>query len=170
MFDFPVEAYYRRLGFDFEKEDFKTVLAPIWVALYEKNSERAPLFPGVAPLSRAFRLAGVRQSVLSASHGDMLKKQLAQRHALSLFDEIWGTDTIHAYGKEKLAFAWREAHPGEKVLLLGDTVHDFAVAQEIGADCILVAAGHHSAQRLSACGVAVVPDLFACAALLQLPI
>ena len=31
VFGFPIEAYYRRLGFDFEKEDYHTVLAPEWV-------------------------------------------------------------------------------------------------------------------------------------------
>ena len=35
-FCFPVETYYRNLGFDFEKEDYKTVLAPLWVSLYNK--------------------------------------------------------------------------------------------------------------------------------------
>ncbi|MBQ8356733.1 MAG: HAD family hydrolase [Clostridia bacterium] len=166
VFDFPVEDYYRRLGFDFEKEDFKTVLAPLWVSLYEKNSIRAPLFPGVEPLTRALRRIGVKQSILSASHSDMLKQQLAARGALDWFDEIWGTDSIHAYGKAGLAAAWREAHPGEAAVLLGDTVHDDAVAREIGADCILIAAGYHSREKLEGCGAPVVDDLFACAELL----
>ena len=40
-FDFPVEDYYRRLGFDFDREDFKTCLAPLWVSLLT-SSCRAP--------------------------------------------------------------------------------------------------------------------------------
>ena len=166
IFDFPVEDYYRRGGFEIEKEDYKTCLAPRWVALYEQNEWRAPLFEGVEPLTAALRAHGIRQSILSASESGMMKKQLNARGALLWFDEIWGNDSIHAYGKEGLAAAWRERHPKDNAVMIGDTVHDFAIAQAMGADCILVAAGHHSYERLTSCGVPVVRDLFACAALL----
>ena len=166
IFDFPVEDYYRRLGFDFEKEDYKTCLAPLWVSLYEQNEWRAPLFEGVEPLTAALRANGIRQSLLSASESGMMKKQLSARGALLWFDEIWGNDSIHAYGKEGLAASWRAKHPDAHAVVIGDTVHDFAVAQAMGADCILVAAGHHSYEKLISCGVPVVQDLFACAALL----
>lgn len=167
VFDFPIEDYYRRLGFDFEKEDYKTVLAPMWVELYLQKSERAPLFEGVKPLTDALRRAGVRQSILSASERDMMTAQLRSRGALAWFDEVWGTDTIHAYGKNGLAAAWRQAHPDDKAVLLGDTVHDFEVARFIGADCILVAAGHQDRAKLLQCGVPVVDDLSEVFPLLQ---
>ena len=165
-FDFPVEDYYRRLGFDFEKEDYTTCLAPLWVSLYEQNEWRAPLFAGVEPLARALRARGVRQSILSASESSMMKAQLQARGALDWFDEIWGNDRIHAYGKKGLAAAWRDAHREARALVIGDTTHDFVAAQVMGADCILVAAGHHSYEKLACCGVPVVQDLFACAELL----
>ena len=164
-FDFPVENYYKRLGFDLRQEDFKTCLAPLWVSLYEKNEWRAPLFAGVEPLTRALRAHGIKQSILSASESVMMRRQLQARGALDWFDEIWGSDCIHAYGKQGLAAAWRAAHQGS-VVLIGDTVHDFDVARSMDADCILVAAGHHNYERLASCGVPVVRDLFACAELL----
>lgn len=166
LFDFPVEAYYRRLGFDFEKEDFKTVLAPAWVELYLQNSRTAPLFDGVAPLAAALREAGVKQSILSASEREMMVRQLQERGALEWFDEVWGTDTIHAYGKSGLSAAWRQAHPDDRAVLIGDTVHDFEVARAMGVDCILVAAGHQDRARLAACGVPVVNELRECLPLL----
>ena len=167
VFDFPIEDYYRRLGFDFEKEDYKTVLAPMWVALYLQKSARASLFEGVKPLTAALRQAGVKQSILSASEREMMNEQLRSRGALAWFDEVWGTDTIHAYGKSGLAAAWRQAHPGDRAVLLGDTVHDFEVARSIGADCILIAAGHQDRARLLQCGVPVVDDLSQVFPLLQ---
>lgn len=166
-FDFPVEAYYRNLGFDFEKEDFKTCLAPLWVELYRANSGSTVIYEGVAPLAKALRAAGIHQSVLSASQRHMLKEQLDEYGVAHWFDEIWGTDTIHAYGKAELALAWRRAHPGATALLLGDTTHDFAVAREMGADCILIADGHQSKERLLACGVPVAEDLLDCAQMLR---
>ena len=166
VFGFPVEEYYKRLGLDLTAEDFKTVLAPEWVEQYLKNSARATLFPGVQALSESLRRAGIRQSILSASHSDMLAEQLSERGALDWFDEIWGTDSIHAYGKTALGAAWKEAHPNDRAVLLGDTEHDFEVAREIGADCILVAAGHYSEARLRRCGVTVASDLTECLSLL----
>lgn len=167
-FLFPVEQYYRNLGFDFEKEDYKTVLAPLWVSLYNKYSKESPIFDGVRELSAALRTAGVHQSILSASEKQMMCEQLRERDVLSLFDEIWGNDSIHAYGKNALAQKWRRVHADADAVLLGDTTHDFEVAQEMGADCILIAAGHHDAERLLSCGVPVAKDLFEAARLLGL--
>ena len=169
-FLFPVEQYYRNLGFDFEKEDYRTVLAPLWVSLYNIYSRKSPLFDGVRELTAALRKAGVRQSILSASERGMMEAQLRERGALSWFDEIWGNDSIHAYGKNALAAEWRRAHPDARAVLLGDTTHDFEVAREMGADCVLIAAGHHDRERLLSCGVPVVDDLFAAAALLEVPL
>ena len=169
-FLFPVEQYYRNLGFDFEKEDYRTVLAPLWVSLYNIYSRESPLFDGVCELTAALRRAGVGQSILSASEKEMMQEQLRERKALSFFDEIWGNDSIHAYGKNALALAWRVAHPNAHAVLLGDTTHDFEVAREMGVDCILVAAGHHDRARLLSCGVPVVNDLFAAAELLGVPL
>ncbi len=168
VFRFPIEQYYRDLGFDFSKEDYKTLLAPLWVSLYNKYSKESPLFDGVRELTAALRAAGVHQSILSASEKGMMEAQLRERDALLWFDEVWGNDSIHAYGKNALAAAWRKAHGEARAVLLGDTTHDFEVAREMGADCILIAAGHHDAARLLACGVPVVADLYEAAELLNI--
>jgi phosphoglycolate phosphatase len=44
-------------------------------------------------------------------------------------------------------------------LFIGDTVHDFEVAEEIGAGCILIADGHQGKEKLEACGVPVFNSL-----------
>ncbi len=46
-----------------------------------------------------------------------------------------------------------------ETLLIGDTIHDFEVAREIGADCLLIANGHQSKGRLLTCGVPVLNSL-----------
>ena len=48
--------------------------------------------------------------------------------------------------------------PGE-ILLIGDTVHDYDVAQAVGVDCMLMLSGHNSRQRLESCGVEVLDSL-----------
>ena len=166
IFDFPVEEYYRRVGFDFEKEDYRTCLAPLWVSLYKQHGHLVEIYSDVEPLARALREEGVVQSILSASEAEMMRAQLQTHGALDWFDEIWGNESIHAYGKSAVAAAWRRAHPADVAVMLGDTTHDFEIAREIGADCILVAAGHHSRERLEKCGVTVVDSLAECLPLL----
>ena len=44
---------------------------------------------------------------------------------------------------------------GQDILLIGDTTHDYEVACELGADCMLLPAGHQSKERLIATGAKV---------------
>ena len=46
-----------------------------------------------------------------------------------------------------------------EVVLVGDTVHDHEVAEEMGIDCILIEGGHHPSHRLAATGAPVVTSL-----------
>ena len=162
IFCFPVKEYYRRLGFDFEKESYDDVLAPLWVKGYLDRGGEVDIFPLVFAVSARLRAAGVHQSVLSASEKAMLEHQLEERKALHLFDEIWGTDSVYAHGKLALARLWREAHPDARAVMLGDTTHDAETAACLGADCVLIASGYHSKKRLLACGVPVVDTLAEC--------
>ena len=50
-------------------------------------------------------------------------------------------------------------HQASEVVLIGDTLHDAEVAEAIGVDCVLVAHGHQSKQRLKQGGVPVVDSL-----------
>ena len=55
-----------------------------------------------------------------------------------------------------------DTSPGN-ILLIGDTTHDYEVACQLGADCVLLPAGHQSKQRLVSCGAKVrdsFKDLF----------
>ena len=45
---FPIEDYYRALGFNFEKEDYHRVLAPEWVGYYLAGEGSCGLMPGEA--------------------------------------------------------------------------------------------------------------------------
>ncbi|WP_407933668.1 HAD family hydrolase [Draconibacterium orientale] len=43
--------------------------------------------------------------------------------------------------------------------MIGDTNHDFEVAQQLEVDCILVADGHQSKERLETTGAKVIDEL-----------
>ena len=160
VFDFPIIDYYRRIGFDFEKEPYE-IVAPLWVELYLENSKQAKLFEDVIPTLDFFDEQGIKQSVLSASELNMLSRQLRELGIYGRFEEIMGIDNIYAESKLALAKRWREGHTQAKVMFIGDTTHDYETARVLGADCYLISAGHHPEYKLRALGngVKIFPSL-----------
>ena len=157
-FDFPIIDYYKELGFDFEKTPYE-VLAKEWVDIYMENLWRANLFPDLIKALDFFKQSGVKQSVLSASENEMLNGQVAELGIASYFEDIMGIDNI--YGDSKLAIArrWREAHPEDKVIFIGDTTHDIETATVLGADCYIVCAGHQCKLRFADKNVKIFDSL-----------
>ena len=154
VFGFPIREYYERLGFDFEKEPYE-VVAPLWVEQYMIHVQNARMFDDVRETLERFRSMGVRQVILSATELGMLKSQLEALSITEYFEEIMGLDNIHAFSKTALAEDWRRRHPTARALLLGDTDHDYETAKAMGADCVLIARGHQSAEYLRGVGPVV---------------
>lgn len=153
--EFPVINYYVKLGFDFEKESFDDV-AVEWVKEYWSRFPDARVYPDVLETMSRYRAEGVKQILLSATEISMLQKQVTDMGIADCFDEICGMDNIYAHGKISRGEKWREEHPDAKVLFVGDTDHDLAVAKAIGADCVLFAGGHQARARLEANGCPVI--------------
>ena len=49
--------------------------------------------------------------------------------------------------------------PKGDTIMIGDTLHDAEVAKELGIDCVLIASGHQSKQRLLSANVPVFDTL-----------
>ena len=158
IFDFPIKEYYRKLGFDFEKEPYE-VLAPIWVELYLQNCCTAGIVDGVDTVVKAVARTEIKQVILSACEKNMLCDQLSELGIIEYFDEIIGLDDIHAAGKLHLAQAWREKNPEAKILFVGDTIHDAETARVLGADCLLFTGGHQSKARLLTTGCETIDGI-----------
>lgn len=158
IFGFPIRDYYGRLGFDFSHEPYETV-AVEWVNQYLARVKEAPLCPGVLQALQFFREKGIPQSILSATKLEMLEGQLQDLGIRAYFDEVMGLDNIYATSKEALALDWKERHPAVQAVMIGDTVHDFEVAQAMGIDCVLISGGHQPTETLEGCGSTVLPDL-----------
>lgn len=158
VFGFPIQSYYERLGFDFEREPYEAV-APLWVEQYLSRVDEAPIFDDVKATLDFFRAQGIRQIVLSATEARMLSAQVEHLGISDYFEELLGLDNIHAASKIALATDWRLRHPEARVLLLGDTDHDAQTARRIGAACVLIARGHQSEQSLRMTGVPIFGSL-----------
>lgn len=149
IFTFPVIDYYKRLGFDFDKEPF-TISGTEFIDRYNERAEEAELHSDAIKTLNAFRDNGMTQSILSASRQDFLDDLTIHHHIRDYFIKILGIDNHYADGKIDIGKAWMDdLHYGpHEVLFIGDTIHDLEVANAIGADCALVAIGHTSKERL----------------------
>lgn len=154
VFGFPIKAYYQRLGFDFEKESFEK-LAVEWVNLYLEFVEGAKLQEGVLEALIFFHHKKMSQTILSATETSMLENQVIHLGIENYFDELLGLDNIHAHSKVSIGKQWITNNRTAKALFIGDTVHDYEVASEIGIDCVLIAKGHQNRKTLESCGVPV---------------
>ncbi len=159
IFGFPIIDYYRRIGFDFEKESYDDV-AIEWTVEYTRLEKEGALRPGVYALLSAIAEAGVPQAVLSASESGNLRRQLEGLGVSHFFESVAGRDDVTGEDKTHIVSAFAARHAGERILFVGDTDHDAACAALAGFDCALVAGGHQSRERLAAIEGATVYDSF----------
>ena len=157
LFGFPIQEYYARMGFDFEKTPF-AILAPEWMGYYFEYSKDCTAYPDVPKVLDALHQKGMEQWILSASEINMLREQLDKLGIASYFDGILGLDNIHAKSKKEIGVAWKNANPNIRALMIGDTDHDAEVAAAMGIDCVLVASGHQNRDKLEKCNCIAVVD------------
>lgn len=158
IFTFPVQDYYVKAGFEFDKYPFSE-LAVEFIDLYQKVSLNCDPYPSLIPFLNKHQ--DKRLLILSASHIDKLNEQVDHFKIRKYFDDILGTSTIEAPGKLDVALKYIESHHVDpnRTVFIGDTLHDYEVAKALNVHCILVAKGHQSKSRLMQSGAIVVNDI-----------
>lgn len=149
IFDFPVQVYYDRLGFDPTRDSFHE-LSVEFISGYDAHRWDCTLHSAATKTLAAVQAAGATQSILSAYRDATLKEIVGHFGLTRHFSHLAGLDDIYAHSKTELGRAQVAAlgiAPNE-IVLIGDTVHDLEVARELGVACVLVSAGHHPAERL----------------------
>ena len=160
IFGFPVQDYYRNIGFDFEKESFE-VVSTEFISAYEKGRPNCLLMSGAQETLEWFLSSGYTQSILSASKQAYLNKAVLDYGIKDYFMSINGLDNHHAAGKFDLAkeFMIDQNLASNTILLIGDTLHDAEIAASLGVDCWLIPNGHQDRQRLESAGVPILDSL-----------
>lgn len=160
LFDFPVKEYYQKLGFDFEKEPFE-VVGLEFIKRYDEKANSCKLHKNAIQILNYLRHYKVRQFVLSARNQVQLKEELMHHKIDQYFEKISGLSDDYANGKEKLGEKLMMQNNIERnsSLMIGDTAHDFEVANFLGIDCILLECGHQSLQRLKKCNTKILSGL-----------
>ncbi|MBO4287971.1 MAG: HAD family hydrolase [Kiritimatiellae bacterium] len=157
-FTFPVRRFYTDAGFRLETEDWDA-LAREFHDLYAR--QEAHLFPDAAPCLAELARAGVRQSILSVAEQSRIDAQVAAEGVAGAFERVAGVRDLNGVSKRETGRALlRDVRAApETTLLIGDTLHDAEVAEDLGVSCILVARGHQSEARLRRSGHPVFPAL-----------
>ena len=159
-FDFPIIAYYERLGFDFSIESYDDIAAD-YIALYADRQYRCRLRESAVHVLARVQQLGLDQSILSAYNQTQLDEVISFFDIRHYFTKVVGRADHNASGKvaegrdlvQSLGLGPQEA------LLVGDTTHDCEVAQALNIDCLLISNGHQCREKLQACGVPIVESL-----------
>lgn len=149
IFTFPVKRYYENLGMDFKKFSFEEI-GKEWMDRYEVKKFQAKLFNDAEWALQYFSKNGLEQSVLSAYSQKNLEEILEYFNIKGYFKYILGLNDIYAHSKIELGeqLIQKIWHKENEILLIGDTLHDYEVANELKIDCVLVSTGHQSEERL----------------------
>lgn len=160
IFTFPVKDYYQMAGFDYSKEPFE-IPAEEFIVHYKEMLARANLFSDAFDALSLCKDFGLNQYILSAMEQTSLVASVQERDIAPFFEGICGIGDNYAHSKvenAKKLISLLGINP-EETILIGDTVHDAEVANEIGVDVILVSRGHQSEERLQATGLPIINEL-----------
>jgi len=148
-FGFPITSYYEKIGIDLKKESFE-VLTDKFVSHYNIGVRKCDLHKNVFDILKQFKQQQKDQYILTAAHLDVVQPILDRFDINHYFKAVEGVNNFRAEGKVARGVQLMQNHQIEKkkTVLIGDTYHDFEVASSMDIDCILVANGHQSKERL----------------------
>ena len=103
----------------------------------------------------------ISHSILSAQNQILLDDLTKHYKIRDYFIEIIGLNDYYAHSKvdKGIELMKKIEFKAKEVLFIGDTDHDFEVAQSIGTDCLLISHGHHCHSRLIKTGAPIVSSL-----------
>ena len=158
VFTFPVKEYYRKIGFDVEK-DFADI-GRKFHDLYDKRSyTEASLYKNVIPVLKKLKEDNKKIICLSASKKETLDKQLKYFGIYDYFNTTLGLDNKDATSKLEIAKNFIRNIKPKDTLLVGDSLHDYEVACSLGVDCVLLTGGHTDTKRLKEQDCLVLNDI-----------
>ena len=99
----------------------------------------------------------LNQIILSAFKTNEITKYARKFSIENYFDDILGTQNIVMESKTIRGRRYMQKHgfAPKQTLYIGDTVHDYNTARDLGVDCILFSGGQQSPKLLKQCGVPV---------------
>ena len=160
VFKFPIKQYYIDAGVDFSIESYES-LAVEFIKKYQPRSlSECKLYDGVVEALQRLNEMKVSAYILSASQKTNLLEQTDYYDITKYFKDVLGIDNIHAASKFHIGIDYMKKNninPLEAAFV-GDTLHDFEVAEAMGVKCYLVECGHQSRKILEQANVEVLKN------------
>ncbi len=160
VFTFPVVEYYKQVGFDFARDPFEKVGID-FIDIYHELVDSVQLANNAVACLEWFKVMGAKQYILSAMEQQSLLRTVSFHGIQAYFEGLTGISDFYGGGKiesGRRLFAQNPINPAT-TWLIGDTIHDYEVAQELGCKCVLTAHGHQSRVRLMEAGAPVIDNL-----------
>lgn len=145
-FSFPARQFYRRLDMDVRDCEWDALAREYYEAYL---AQPAKLNEQTRAALEFVRARGWRQSVVSALRQDCLRAHLASHGLTDYFVDVVGSDNLSGASKLDSARRFIGSLSGEDVVMIGDAIHDWEVAQAVGVACRLVSVGSHARERLA---------------------
>ncbi|NJM14389.1 MAG: HAD family hydrolase [Bacteroidales bacterium] len=160
IFTFPVKNYYEQIGFNFGKEDI-TDLSNEYLGHYFEHFSKTSLQDKAIQAIKFLKHEGKLQYILSAMSEDDLADTLYKKGIKHYFRKVYGIVDKLANGKLTVGqeLLQKERLDPETTLMIGDTLHDYEVANALGMSVILLANGHQSHARLLKSDAVVLNDI-----------
>jgi phosphoglycolate phosphatase len=155
----PVRDMYAEVGVDFSKHSLEQ-MASKWHKIYSAMSADIGLHHDAVDVLQALQDLGSRQVVVSALPHNFLGNIVSRFSVRHFFEHLAGIPDELAHSKVGIAIemADRLGARGGDITVIGDSSHDAEVAKALSAQCILVARGAESRERLDTHGFRVLDD------------
>ena len=159
-FCFPIEKYWKSLGFSFTTQEF-IKLNRFFISEYKKRMFEPLLHKGIVDLLLLMQQQN-KHFVLSASEHNLLMSLINFYSLNDFFSGCLGVNNLNARGKIALGKKLFKQYnlKSEETLFVGDTEHDKEVADSLNSQIVLISHGHISFQRLKETGAPVVNSVF----------
>lgn len=151
QFGFPVKDFYAELGVDYTHRSFSEICDD-FVSNWMQGVSSCKPFPFIYEQLQQNQSDKKVQSILSATDQENLDILIDQFELRHFFTNVYGIANKFAAckidrGKELIEVS---GFSKEESVLVGDTLHDLEVGEELGIDVVLVSHGHQCPTRLKA--------------------
>lgn len=157
--DTPIIKFYEHL-FDLNTIPFETIIEEFEIG-YNKYIPERPVFKNAENILDKAKAKGIKQLVISASAQEKITSDARQWGIHKYFDVISGADNMNAESKITRAknVLYDFGASPNKSIVIGDTLHDYYMAEELGARCILFSRGHQRKSDLLTTSAPVIDSL-----------
>lgn len=156
--DTPISKFYEHI-FDMGTITFETI-SKEFTEGYAKHIPQNPLMEHAKEMLNYIKALNKKQLIISSFAQKKICKDAKALGINGYFNCLSGAEDYNAKSKiQRAKEVVAQNAPWDNLLVVGDTLHDFQMAQGIGADCVLITKGHQSKRDLLKAGVPLIDDL-----------